>query len=103
MARFRFSRLAEADLMDIFTYSLRTWGEEQALRYVEGLEASCRQLANNPELGRACDDIRPGLRRMEHGQHVIFYRTEERGILVSRVLHRRMLPQRHGINQGEQR
>ncbi len=98
MAKFRLSRLAESDLLDIATYTLRTWGQDRALRYVDDLEACCRRLADNPELGRACDYIRPGLRRMEHGRHVLIYRIEVHGILVSRILHQRMLPERHDID-----
>ena len=55
-------------------------------------------LADNPALGRTCDDVRPSLRRMEIGRHVVFYREGIRGILVSRILHRRMLPERHVID-----
>jgi toxin ParE1/3/4 len=87
MAKFRLSRLAEADLVDIGTYSLDKWGEGQTIRYIDALEACCGQLGDNPELGRACDQIRSGLRRMEHGRHVIFYRIELRRIwyLVSSI------------------
>jgi toxin ParE1/3/4 len=53
----------------------------------------------NPALGRRCDEIRGGLRRLEHGKHVIFYRQQDNdGILVSRILHQRMLPERHDIS-----
>ena len=103
MATFRLSRLAEADLTNIGAYTLRTWGEDQTIRYLDGLEAHCRQLADNPELGRACDHIRPGLRRMEHGRHVVFYRIEAGGVLVSRILHRRMLPEKRSIDDEEDR
>jgi toxin ParE1/3/4 len=54
-------------------------------------------LADNPEAGRVCGDIRRGLRRMEHGRHVIFYRPDAEGILISRVLHQRRLPRRYRI------
>jgi len=54
-------------------------------------------LADNPALGRSCDGARPGLRRMECGRHVAFYREDKKGILVSRILHPRMLPERHEI------
>lgn len=30
---------------------------------------------------------------MELGKHVIFYRSDAHGILVSRILHKRMLPE----------
>ena len=58
-------------------------------------------LADNPALGRPCDGVRPGLRRMEHGRHVVFYRQDVRGILVSRLLHQRMLPERHVIDDED--
>jgi toxin ParE1/3/4 len=95
VAAFRFSRRAEADLLNIGDYTLRTWGKAQATRYLGELEVFCQTLADNPALGRACDDVRPGLRRMEHGKHVVFYRQERIGILVSRILHQNMLPDKH--------
>jgi len=94
VATFRFSRRAEADLLSIGAYTLRIWGEDQTIRYIDDLEECCPMLACNPKLGRACDDVRPGLRRMERGRHVVFYREDARGILVSRILHQRMLPER---------
>jgi len=96
VAAFRFSRRAETDLLSIGDYTLRTWGKVQAARYINDLELCCQTLADNPALGRPCDDIRPGLRRLENGKHVIFYRQEREGILISRILHERMLPDRHG-------
>ena len=98
MASFRFSQRAEADLLGIGAYTLRNWGEEQAVRYLGDLERCCQMLADNPGLGRNCDHVRPGLRRMETGRHVVFYREDARGILVSRILHERMLPERHAID-----
>ena len=95
MAAFRFSRRAEADLLSIGDHTLRTRGKAQAARYVGELEVCCQTLSDNPALGRLCDEIRPGLRRLEHGEHVVFYRQERAGILVSRILHQRMLPDRH--------
>lgn len=76
----------------------RSWGEALAVRYLSELEDCCRMLVDNPELGRVCDDIRPGLRRMESGKHVIFYRRESGGILVVRILHQRMLPERQAMD-----
>ena len=85
MATFRFSYRAKADLFSIGDYTLRTWGEEQTIRYINDLETCCQMLADNPRLGRACDFIRSGLRRMERGRHVVLYREGATGILVSRI------------------
>jgi toxin ParE1/3/4 len=59
-------------------------------------------LAGNPALGRSCDDVRRGLRRMECGRHVVFYRQDAGGILVSRILHQSMLPERHAFDEDDQ-
>jgi toxin ParE1/3/4 len=77
VAGFHFSRRAEADLREIGSYTLQTWGVDQAIRYIDQLEACCQRLANNPASGRSCDDVRHGLRRMEQGKHVIFYRQRQ--------------------------
>jgi toxin ParE1/3/4 len=100
VGKFRFSRRAEADLLSIGHYTLHKWGKAQAARYIGELEVCCQTLADNPALGRPCDEVRPGLRRHEHGKHVVFYRQERGGILVSRILHQRMLPIRHAIDDA---
>jgi toxin ParE1/3/4 len=64
-------------------------------------EDCCQLLADNPALGRPCDEIRPGLRRMEQGKHVVFYSKEQGGVLISRILHQRMLPEHQVIDDDE--
>ncbi len=99
VAALRYSVRAGRDLTLIADYTWNRWGEDQVNRYMDDLEACCRQLAASPLMGRACDDIRPGLRRMEHGRHVIFYRVDAEGILVSRILHQSMLPGRQAADE----
>lgn len=101
MAVARFSQRAEADLLGIGAYTLEHWDADQAVRYLTALEACCQGLADAPSRGRSCEDIRPGLRRFEHGRHVVLYRQEAGGILVSRVLHQSMLPERHEMEDEE--
>jgi toxin ParE1/3/4 len=85
--------------MAIAAYTLEMWGEDQAVLYLDGIEACCQRIAGNPSLGRKCGDIRRGLQRIEHGSHVVFYREAARGqVVVTRILHRRMLPVRHAID-----
>jgi toxin ParE1/3/4 len=93
MAALYLSPRARADLIDIGQYTRQTWGEAQAIRYLNKIEDRMEQLAENPMLGRVCSEISPGLRRMEEGRHVIFYRQTDKGIVVSRILHEGMLPQ----------
>jgi len=93
----RFSGRAKADLLSIGAYTLRTWGERQTVRYLDELEQCAKMLAGNPKVGRSCDWIRPGLHRFEQGRHVVFYRRERDGILVVRILHESMSPDRHSF------
>jgi plasmid stabilization system protein ParE len=37
LPRFRLTRLADSDLMEIGAYTLHTWGEKQTLRYIDDL------------------------------------------------------------------
>ena len=102
MARVRFSRRAEADLYEIGLYTLRAWGEAQAERYLSQLEHCCNLLGDSPAIGRACDEIRPGIRCVEQGKHVLFYREEANGIRIIRILHQRMLPENQEIKDAEE-
>ena len=88
----RISGEAEADLVKITEYTLSKWGWRQAEEYLAKLEDGFDLLARNPSAGRLCDLILPGLRRFEIGKHVVFYRSETKGIRVVRVLHQSMLP-----------
>lgn len=101
MARFRLSQLAETDLIAIADYTLEAWGEEQVYRYLAGLEECFELLAESPGIGRMCDTILSGYRRFEHEKHVIFYRTDKAGVFISRILHERVLPRPHLLDQSD--
>ena len=92
VAKALYSRLAEADLMEIDLYSEGTWGTVQADRYVDGIFSFCELLAETPGMGRRWRTDQPSARRMEYGSHVIFYRQVPDGILVFRILHQKMRP-----------
>ncbi|MGA0597945.1 type II toxin-antitoxin system RelE/ParE family toxin [Enterovirga sp. CN4-39] len=88
---YRLTLRAEADLADIFARSLTFFGPRQAERYRDGLKACLELIGDNPHIGRPVR-VRPGVRRHEHGRHVIFYREQDGRVLVLAVLHQRRLP-----------
>jgi toxin ParE1/3/4 len=98
---YRLSRLARLDLIEIADYTVDTWGAEQSFRYLDTLEACFEQLARTPAMGRPCATVRPGYRRVEHQSHVVFYRVKKKGVFIGRILHQRMLPGRHLIDDAE--
>jgi toxin ParE1/3/4 len=78
--------------MSIVRYTMKTWGRAQTIRYRRGLQDCFQLLADNPSIGRACDSIRTGLRRLEYGKHVIFYLPQPGEVLIARILHQQMIP-----------
>lgn len=95
MLRIVISPRAEADIVDIAGYTLETWGERQMSLYVDGLQARFAALANFPDTGRPRDELKRGYRSIVQGSHIVFYRTTARDLVIVRVLHVRMSPERH--------
>jgi toxin ParE1/3/4 len=93
-----YSSPAKADLVTIIEYTLRVWGKDQTERYIDELEDRCQKLAQNPMLGRPYNGIPHGLRRIEQGKHIIFYRQLDTKILITRILHQSMLPSLHSLD-----
>ena len=93
--RIEISDRADCDLEDIYQYSARQFGEAQAEKYYWSLWDTFRVLAANPFAGRKRVTFSPPLRSHHHQKHVIFYRVCDDHILIVRVLHERMDPERH--------
>lgn len=86
-------------LAEIADFTLQQWGLEQTRRYPDSLERCFGRIAANPEIGRRCDLLKKGYRRIEHEKHVIFYRLAPEGILVVRVLHESMMPDKRSLDE----
>jgi toxin ParE1/3/4 len=81
----RLSRLAEQDLLEIWSYIARD-SPNQADRFVDLLTAKCETLARSPELGRRREELGPSLRSFPVARYIIFYRRGDNGIEVARIL-----------------
>lgn len=92
---FRLSNQAAQDIKEIYKYSVGQFGELQAQRYDDSLWACFDLLAANPRAGRERLAFMKPLRSHQHQKHVIFYCIREDYILIVRVLHERMDPERH--------
>lgn len=101
MNEYHLSVLAELDLADIVDYTTDLWGAKQANLYLDSLVECFVRIAQMPELGRTCDSVHTGFRRIEQEKHVIFYKPDGRGVFISRVLHQSMLPNRHELMEGQ--
>ncbi len=60
------------------------------------IQRALERLADNPMIGRTCDDVRTGYRKHSVGSHTLSYRIAAvRVIDVVRMLHQRMDVDRH--------
>jgi toxin ParE1/3/4 len=87
MTRYLLRPRARRDLEEIWTYTARTWGPAQAETYIRQIQHSCGLIADDPRLGRSCDDIRAGYRKIRSGSHFLFYRPTKDGVEIVRILH----------------
>lgn len=92
---YRLSQKAQEDTEGIYRYSYENFGERQADIYYGGLERAFRRLGDSPMYGRPASDLAPDLRRLEYGSHVIFYKPEQPGVLIVRVLGAEMDARQH--------
>jgi len=88
MASYRFTKRALIDLVEIWDYTVEEWSQNQAEKYYNLIMASCLDLTNNPQLGKAYDVLIKNVLGYKCGQHIIFYReTQKNEIEIERVLH----------------
>jgi toxin ParE1/3/4 len=96
VSRYLLSPAAQADLEQIWDYTHDQWRIEQAEAYLRELQGAIERAAANPQIGRACDEVGAGYRKLAAGSHTLFYRVSAEGVIdVVRVLHQRMDVDRH--------
>ena len=78
--------LAETDILEIWDY-IADDSLAAADRWVDHLDKQFRVLATQPMMGRARDELAPGVRSVPFGRYVVFYVPLDDGIDVVRVLH----------------
>jgi toxin ParE1/3/4 len=93
--RFVLTPRAQADVEEIWDYTVDRWGLDQAETYTRQLWKDIAAIADRPSRGRECSEVRPGYRQFPSGSHVLFYRSTATGIDVVRILHERMDYERH--------
>lgn len=81
------SKAADADLEDIFDYTVEKYGLDQAVSYVSGFDNTFNMIAENPEIGKERKEIRNELRSFSKDHYVIFYRLIDDRIRIVRILH----------------
>lgn len=86
---YELTEATEKDLNDIFDYTAQEFGFDQAVEYLLGVEDKFNLLSDQPQLGKARNEIRNELRSFIHERHVIFYRGMGKRVRIIRILHGR--------------
>ena len=91
MAKLFFRQEAIDDLNNIWNYTYDTWSQKQADHYYAALEFACRQIGENPALGKTYEEISPELQGLKAGKHIIFYQViTKHEVEIIRILHESM-------------
>ena len=77
----------DSDLDQIFDYTEKTYGFEQAVTYVSDFDITFERIIQYPESGRERPEIRQGLRSIAIAEHIVFYRVLDDRIRIVRILH----------------
>ncbi|WP_415905838.1 type II toxin-antitoxin system RelE/ParE family toxin [Neptuniibacter sp. QD48_55] len=93
--QYKLSNLAQSHLRKVKNYTVENFSELQWLNYKDTLLSGFQMLADNPGLGRSCDEIYPNGFYFPIGKHTAYFTKEDDCILVVAVLAQSQLPQNH--------
>ena len=86
---------ASEDLDAILDYSILNFGLDVMIDYHSTLEDCFKSIEENPKLGINIEYIQKDYLYFKHRSHLIFYKINEKGILIVRILHKSMDVSRH--------
>jgi toxin ParE1/3/4 len=86
MASYRISEDAKADLIRIYRHGVREYGDVLADQYYDAFFDRFEELAEQPYLYQAVDEIREGYRRSVCGVDSIYYRVEGDTVEIMAIL-----------------
>ena len=102
MARIVRSPRAKHDILVVLQFTKERWGINQAREYSALIREALVAIGTDPSLGKARDDILPGIfahhisQRGRPARHIVFYRIRSKGTVeVIRLLHDAMDFVRH--------
>lgn len=93
--KYKISHEAKRDIENIWLYTLNEWSIQAADRYVRSIMDEILYVADHPNSGTDCSEIRQGYYKARVQSHFIFYRFNNDTIEVVRVLHQQRDIPRH--------
>ena len=91
MSKYQLTNKAVDDLSNIWEYTCDEWSEKQADTYYTFLLRTCKELAENPKLGKHYLEIGNNILGYLANKHIIFYQIiSKKEIVIVRILHGNM-------------
>ena len=79
------------DLTDICNYTINKWSERQADKYYETIKSACKEIGNDPTIGRIYAEVSKNLLGFKSGKHILVYHlVSEDELEIIRILHESM-------------
>ena len=88
---FSLSLQAEEDLIQIYLYGVKTFGELQTENYFTSLEKTFERIAKNPEMYPLATEIKAGYRFCVHISHTIYFTLEDQ-VTIVRIIGKQKFP-----------
>ncbi len=95
MSDYRLTQRAAMDLEELFEYSIERFGLTRTERYKAELGRCLDRIAFDPRIGWPVGGRTRPFFRYECLRHVVFFTLMPNGVLVIRILHGAMAPERH--------
>lgn len=80
---------AETDLRDIWRYTYKTWGFDQAEKYFDQIEACCEAVGDGRARSKALEGLQEGVHIHRCKHHFIVWLAGTRPVVIA-ILHERM-------------
>ena len=74
----------------IAAYTQREHGAAQMKSYLDAIADRIEQLTLRPQTGSDASALRPRLRKIKAGKHIVFYVLLDEAVEIVRILHERM-------------
>lgn len=90
MKSIKYTRQANADLEDITDYTARTWGAQQAKKYLQEIRAQITGIAKGDVVAQPLQVARAGMFKCRVNRHLIVLEQTNNQIRIVRILHEAM-------------
>ncbi len=92
MRGFIYTPRASLEIEQISDYTNSQWGQSQALKYIDDMEALFVQLTIFPDMGEITGVPHEQTQKIAFNSHIIYYDVSDDNVVILAVLHKNQLP-----------